>query len=328
MLNFVACWIIVVSVFILPEIGLNILLANNSLNWFNTNMGFYTLVFLIVRVCFNLPCVLFILIYHINVTKKNVYLKNLMMPLKDSIINGDVLKIYNSIKIDNFEVPSEMHHSMPVNLNHSATSASMANDASMSHAHNTSNQIKASAVVTFSDRKLDEYNYKPNTYFYRFSPHKNYSIQLKPAQHMPVDDCQETSQTNDLNALHLVWNNNMKTNTNFHARSNTRGSNQMTNFDYLRHLHQASHLHHQHPTQESESNQIFQIPIYAESQHEKCSVKTAYKSVPSSDSFNKTTSSNNNYSKSLGLTNHQIYLPPAPPAYENNYIKIAKSFQI
>ena len=100
MLNFVACWIIVISVFILPEIGLNILLANNSLNWFNTSTGFYTLVILIVRISFNLPCIFFILFYHINLTKKNIYLKNIMMPLKDSIINGDVLKIYNSIKID------------------------------------------------------------------------------------------------------------------------------------------------------------------------------------------------------------------------------------
>jgi len=83
----------------MPEIGLNILLANNSSNWFNTDIGFYTLVLLLIRICLDLPCIFFILIYHINISKKNAYLRNIMLPLKDSIINGDVLKVKKKIII-------------------------------------------------------------------------------------------------------------------------------------------------------------------------------------------------------------------------------------
>jgi hypothetical protein len=196
---------------------------------------------------------------------------------------------------------------MPSHLNESITSGATLNT--------SQSQVnpKTSQVVTFSDRKLNEFNFRPNTYFYRFSPLKTYSIQLKPTQNIVDVDYDTSNTTNDLNALHLVWNKN----------NSNKNRTEMTNFDYLRKMHQQNdHYHHQH--QEFESNQIFQIPVHADNTDNKfiTNYKSVHRALATSESFNSTNSNN----KNLGLTNHQIYLPPTP--YENNYIKVAKSFQI
>lgn len=234
------------------------------------------------------------------------------MPLKDSIINGDVLKIYNSIKIDNFDMPANVYQSLPSHLN-SDTSQDLS-------------YINESKLTVKNNQSLKK-AVNANTYFYRFSPYKNYSVKLKPTQteakntHV-LQQSLNGNKTYDVNALHLVWDN-INTLNNEFVNSSTEQREIISNnnnFEYLRRIEQNF---------EAEANQIFKIPIIVEENSK--NDKTKYRSLKANETYS---SANQISNKTLSLANHQIYLPPsgsASQAYtgsENNYFKIDRSFQI
>lgn len=49
-----------------------------------------------------------VLCYHAHKIKRNNYLQDMLQPLKNNIVNGEVLKIYNNIKVDEFEKPGSV----------------------------------------------------------------------------------------------------------------------------------------------------------------------------------------------------------------------------
>lgn len=263
-------------------------------------------------------------------------------PLKDSIINGDVLKIYNSIKIDNFELPHDVYQSLPA---HHLTAPNAESTKSPNVMHKFP-AIKHPATVTFSDQAAQP---KSNTFFYNLSPNQNYSIKLKPSQlDDALDAAQSSSQQNqnetnqksknyDPNALHLVWSDMDGNAASLFNRDNSlivksasgtnfgRKKNNYDNFEYLKRMQQkCSRLN------EMDSSSIFKIPIVATSNqpnYDNSNVvrvmshfdqaDNQFRSLPHEQVNDPVIASHhaNKHSsnKTISLSNHQIYLPPPPP---------------
>ena len=122
----------------------------------------------------------------------------MLQPLKNNIVNGEVLKIYNNVKLDCFDEPKQV-----IQLS-------------------TQNKIRIDTPSGMTTLPLATTNetvvIKPNTYFYKFN--KNQPISLKQSDRFQkysnknkccndeealinVDD--KNSIEYNKNALHLVW---------------------------------------------------------------------------------------------------------------------------
>jgi len=288
-------------------------------------------------------------------------LKNLITPLKDSIINGEVLKIYNSIKIDNFELPPDIYHSLP---NHLTTANATEATKSPNFTHKFP-VIKNTGSVTFSDQTAQP---KSNTFFYKMSPNQHYSIHLKPSEMTDAVDSVQSDQTlnetnilksnknnYDLNALHLVWgdkrgrtegnqrhfdyDNNLLVNS---ASGANLGN--MNNFEYFKKM---QHKYNHQNEMDSNQNPIFKIPFSAHNHENPARVMSYFDhqdhqfySLPYEDPVAGHHSNEYSDKKLVSLSNHQIYLPPPslqPPTSltqsgrhheDESYVRIARSFQI
>lgn len=213
-LNLILFWIISLSVFILPEIGLNIVLANNSFvillstffnfnldleflfyitnqDWFNSSTGFYTLVALVVRVTIDLPCIGIILAYHVNRTKRNNFLRNMLKPLKRNIMNGEVLKSYNNLKIDpnsNSNTNYPVVETMPLpqfydkNSDTCLIGFNQRDNASDKSDSNISSTLSNASTSSQEHEQSSEFEQEKNTYYFKFAPGSNYEIQVRPSK--------------------------------------------------------------------------------------------------------------------------------------------------
>jgi hypothetical protein len=90
-------------------------ISQNKKDWFNTPSGFYTLVFLVIRITVDLFCIGVILYYHISRTKRQRYLRSMLKPIKKKIVSGQALKSYNDVNAGEV-IDSEklMHIQYPV----------------------------------------------------------------------------------------------------------------------------------------------------------------------------------------------------------------------
>ncbi|RNA14794.1 hypothetical protein BpHYR1_039237 [Brachionus plicatilis] len=183
-LNLILFWIISLSVFILPEIGLNIVLAENSFNWLNTSEGFYTLIALVVRVTINMPCIAIVLAYHVNRTRRNNFLQKMIKPLKRDIMNGKVLKSYNNLDLNpkypvvdimpKPDVASPVEHQ---DISIKSRNLSYPDDIGF-------NVLQSSPEQSFDSQSTNSSNFKTvqNSFQYRFYPRNNYAILVRPSQ--------------------------------------------------------------------------------------------------------------------------------------------------
>ncbi|CAF1023794.1 unnamed protein product [Brachionus calyciflorus] len=190
-LNLILFWIISLSVFILPEIGLNIVLAENSFNWFNSKEGLYTLIALVVRVTIDLPCIGIILAYHINRTRRNNFLKKMIKPLKKNIMNGEVLKSYNNLDtsfsyplVNSMPEPLVINTKSPVEKNHSEK-FSPEFKANIGFKINEKNNETFESDPSLSNQsfesRISDYK-RSNTYRYTFNSGDNYEILVRPSK--------------------------------------------------------------------------------------------------------------------------------------------------
>ena len=141
--------------------------------------------------------------YHIKKTKRSNYLHDMLRPIKNNIINGEALRIYNNLNIDSVEQPSQTNQEIYIESHHES---------------NASNKTQSNPFG--------------NTYVYKFSQNANHSVYLKPANtslrfiRFETDKSNSfTSNDYDQNALHLVWgidnNNNIAQKANKASESET-----------------------------------------------------------------------------------------------------------
>jgi hypothetical protein len=173
LLNLIIFWLIVMSLFIIPEVGLNFLLAETSFVWFNSSTGFYTLVFLVIRVSIDIPCIAIIVLYFLNKSKRKKYLNNMLKPLQENIINGEVLKQYNNLKLDQTMAKTVYDQKNQPNKFPAFVP--------MPHREHVTHLINASEPPHLVQKKLQT---NPNRVYYRFqNPENNkITIQVKPSQ--------------------------------------------------------------------------------------------------------------------------------------------------
>ena len=137
-----------------------------------------------VRTSINLPCITIILVYHVDKTKRNKYLNNMLKPLQQNIMNGEVLKQYNNLKLDQneadaskFPVVFPMPHiektKKDVVVNSSIQSSLTASQLT-ADTNNNNNNINDAAVANYANQ---------NRYYYKFNnPENKFVIQVRPSQ--------------------------------------------------------------------------------------------------------------------------------------------------
>ena len=119
----------------------------------------------------------------------------MLQPIKNNIINGEALRIYNNLNIDSFDQLSQTPPNGDLSTNQEIYIDSH-------HETNASNKPQPNPFG--------------NTYVYKFSQNANHSVYLKPAntslKFIRFDAEKSNPQTNsftskdyDQNALHLVW---------------------------------------------------------------------------------------------------------------------------
>jgi hypothetical protein len=62
--------------------------------------GIYMIVSLVFRIIINIPCLIIVLIYYFHKTKRESQLKQMLKPIKQNILNGEMLKRYENVAID------------------------------------------------------------------------------------------------------------------------------------------------------------------------------------------------------------------------------------
>jgi hypothetical protein len=194
------------TVFILPEIGLNVVLAENSFDWFSTVEGMYTLTALVIRILIDLPCIFVVLIYQISQTKRKKYLKKMLKPLKKNITNGQVLRQYENIDMNVIDERANSNNvngikmvcSMPtinnldeINFEPEPSDISL-NGKKRSSSLNFKTVYQPESEIS-SDDCINQENYAQNgylnrgaylrnSYVYRFIPNDgDFSIYLRPS---------------------------------------------------------------------------------------------------------------------------------------------------
>lgn len=149
---------------------------------------------LIVRIFLDIPCLIFVIYYHVSKLKHNKYLQDMLQPLKTNIINGEVLKIYNNVKLDSWEEPKHV-----IQLSDQSKKLS------------EFSPVPPASVVS------DQYAFRPNMYIYKFN--KNQPIHLKQSESSKKyknkcrndeealinSDDKNSPNEYDKNSLHLVW---------------------------------------------------------------------------------------------------------------------------
>ena len=140
-------------------------------DWFASSSGFYTIIFLVVRVAINIPCITIILVYHLDKSKRNKYLNNMLKPLQQNIMNGEVLKQYNNLKLDqNMANENSGLNKFPVFI-------------PMPRPENFHNHLKESAKVNLNREENSNGQNINNCVYYRFkNPDEKILIQVRPTQ--------------------------------------------------------------------------------------------------------------------------------------------------
>jgi hypothetical protein len=206
-----------------------------------------------------------------------------------------------------------------------------------------------------------------NRYFYRFSPNKNYAIHLKSSQITDINNNKEEmniqeinnkptilKRNYDLNALHLVWNPINSNEISINKSTKIKSLSEADNFDSLIINNRMQQHEQQQPIyNEPETSPIFKIPISISNQqiNYESNGTARIKSNPlrrdtlqetyhlSQNVINNHQYNHHNHLQhqqylnnkiTTSLSNHQIYLPPTNPSktLANNYVKIARSFQV
>lgn len=119
----ILCWIVTVTVFMLPDICLNIVLAERvfvssikqlqSINefwansfiffikfWFKTTIGSTMIYALLFRTITNIPCLCILLTYYNFRKKRENYLNQALKPIEQNINSGESLKRYKNLNIE------------------------------------------------------------------------------------------------------------------------------------------------------------------------------------------------------------------------------------
>ena len=199
-----------------------------------------------------------------------------------------------------------------------------------------------------------------NRYFYRFSPNKNYAIHLKSSQITDINNNKEEMNTQeinnkptilkrnyDLNALHLVWNP-VNNNEILNKSTKVKSLSEADHFDNLivnnrMQQHQQQQQQQQSIYSEPDTSPIFKIPISISNQqinYESNGIARIKSNPLRRDTLQETYHLNHHHHHhqpylnnkiTTSLSNHQIYLPPPTNPNKtlgNNYVKIARSFQV
>ena len=150
----------------------------------------------------DLQCIFCVLLYHIKRTKRNTYLTNILKPLKQDIVSGEVLRLYNNIKVDNCD--QQMNYTQ-TNNNPNMNLYRLSGLPNMPIIDNYSPSLEKYANM--QNQEMNENNLTdPNAFLYQFLHGNEYSMQFE----MPLNE-DTPNQSHLINPqynpdnLHLVW---------------------------------------------------------------------------------------------------------------------------